>query len=193
MVIIPPPPVIRGEVNSIVDFSSVSGITLRVTPTGKWCINYAVRVTITQFLCEISNGENTREHMIINTFHCKDRSFHSIVNTAARDTYSITSEIDEKKTENSMKMLVTRLYPEKVPHASVHWWTDCINVPLEEVRKYKNTPRRLSNAIRNTRRRCWKDLITEIEKDPCASCRRGHEPPIMPLNADTYVSSTKKK
>lgn len=69
---------------------------------------------------------------------------------------------------------------------SVHWWNEHISVLCTEglkrrrisqrgnrrpnsaelVAEYKKTRRKLKKAIKGSKRRCWRELINEVEKDP---------------------------
>ncbi|GBP21617.1 hypothetical protein EVAR_9802_1 [Eumeta japonica] len=69
---------------------------------------------------------------------------------------------------------------------AVHWWNDQISVLRKKCHKkrrisqrsyrrpnsakliteYKNVRRALNKAIKDSKRRCWEELINEADKDP---------------------------
>ncbi|KAJ8936067.1 hypothetical protein NQ318_015603 [Aromia moschata] len=120
------------------------------------------------------------------------KSFDASTLTIALDSDPIISGCAEEQTKDLMKR-VTQACDASMPRKhginqrpSVHWWNDHISALRKEclrkrrisqrgyrrpdsaelVADYKKARRSLNKAIKDSKRKCWMELINEVDKDP---------------------------
>ncbi|CAH2084175.1 unnamed protein product [Euphydryas editha] len=186
------PTFIRGEATSTVDLTFVSGCLAKRNCSWKVMDTYTASDHCA-ILWLVSTGQNLgRTPRVTTAIGWKASSFDETAFTVALDR----SPIKGKNAEMKAKDLMLRVgqacdasMPRKrcVNHRqSVHWWNGEISTLREKCLKarrasqrsrkkpnsaelkaeYKTARRRLNAAIRESKRKCWKELIDEVEKDP---------------------------
>ncbi|XP_044583012.1 uncharacterized protein LOC123264033 [Cotesia glomerata] len=183
----------KGEASSIIDLTFVSSSLLKGNYSWE-VLNTYTGSDHSAILWEISAGRNPqRATRQTNAAGWKVKDFDSEALVVALD---IDSTIITGNAVEKTKNLMTRIaqacdtcMPRKRginKRPSVHWWNDQINAlrtachkkrrlsqrghrrpnSAELVAEYKKAHRELNNAIKDSKRRCWKELVDEVEKDP---------------------------
>ncbi|XP_046624766.1 uncharacterized protein LOC124307289 [Neodiprion virginianus] len=181
----------KGEASSIVDLTFVSSSLTRgsyswvVMNTYTTSDHYAV-------LWEVSTGQSPRRATRqTDAVEWKVKAFDPGTLIIALDSNPTTTGSAEEKAKELMKR-VTQACDACMPRtrgmnhrSSVHWWNDNISTLRKEcfkrkrisqrgyrrpnsaelVAEYKKARRELNRAIKDSKRRCWKELIEEVEKD----------------------------
>ncbi|XP_047997336.1 uncharacterized protein LOC125238963 [Leguminivora glycinivorella] len=182
----------KGEASSIVDLTFVSSSITRRSISWEVLDIYTAS-DHSALLWEVSTGQNTRRaNRQTNAIGWTVKSFDPSALIVALDGGPIITGSAEEKTKDLMKR-VAQACDASMPRKRgvnqrppVHWWNDHISAlrsdclkkrrisqrgyrrPNSEelVAEYKNARRQLNKAIKDSKRRCWKDLINEVEKDP---------------------------
>ncbi|XP_056630743.1 uncharacterized protein LOC130441197 [Diorhabda sublineata] len=141
---------------------------------------------------EISSNQNFRRHIkLSNNVGWKVKTFDPELLLIALDSDPINFGCAEEQTEDLMRR-VTHACDASMPRkrgmysrSSVHWWNDHISSLRKEchrkrrisqrgyqrpnsaelVAEYKKARHELNKAIKESKRRCWKELIYEVDKD----------------------------
>ncbi|CAD6216895.1 GSCOCG00012895001-RA-CDS, partial [Cotesia congregata] len=182
----------KGDASSIVDLTFVSSSLARGNLNWKVLDIYTAS-DHNAILWEISNDQDTRRTSgLPNHIRWRVKSFDAGTLTTALDNGPITAGCAEDQTKELMKR-VTEACDASMPRKRginrrpvVHWWNDHISVLRKEclrkrrksqrgfrrpnfaelVAEYKKARRELNKAIKDSKRRCWKELVEEMEKDP---------------------------
>lgn len=186
------PTYIKGDASSIVDLTFVSSSLIR--GNSYWeVMNIYTASDHNAILWEISNDQSPRRPCNQpNAIGWKITSFDASALMVALDSAPIASGCAEENTKDLMKR-VAQACDASMPRKrgenqrpSVHWWNDQISVLRSEcfrkrriyqrnrrrpksaelVVEYKKARRELNRAIKDSKRRSWKDLIDEVERDP---------------------------
>ncbi|XP_046411931.1 uncharacterized protein LOC124175577 [Neodiprion fabricii] len=181
----------KGEASSIVDLTFVSSSLTRgsyswvVMNTYTASDHYAV-------LWEVSTSQSPRRATRqTNAVGWKVKAFDPATLIIALDSNPTTTGTAEEKAKELMKR-VTQACDACMPrkrgmnHRSpAHWWNNNISTLRKEcfkrrrisqrgyrrpnsaelVAEYKKARRELNRAIKDSKRRCWKELVEEVEKD----------------------------
>ncbi|XP_015509714.2 uncharacterized protein LOC107216897 [Neodiprion lecontei] len=182
----------KGEASSIIDLTFVSSSLLRGSYS--WTVmNTYTASDHNAILWEISAGRNPRRATRqTNAVGWKVKDFDSEALVVALDKDSTITGDAEEKTKNLMTK-ITQACDTCMPRKrginqrpSVHWWNDQISAlrtaclkkrrtsqrgyrrpnSVELVAEYKKARRELNKAIKDSKKRCWKELVEEVERDP---------------------------
>lgn len=182
----------KGEANSTVDLTFVSSCVARRGFSWK-VLNTYTASDHSAILWEISTGQKlTRDDRSASAVGWKVKSLDPTALIVALDGDPIIAETAEEKTKDLMRR-ITQACDASMPRKrgknsrpSVHWWNDHISILRSECLKkrrksqrgyrrpnsaellteYKKARRELNRAIKESKRRCWKELVAEVEKDP---------------------------
>ncbi|CAH2094186.1 unnamed protein product [Euphydryas editha] len=186
------PTFIRGEATSTVDLTFVSGCLAKRNCSWKVMDTYTASDHCA-ILWLVSTGQSLgRTPRVTTAIGWNASSFDETAFTVALDRSPIKGKNAEMKAKDLMLRVgqacdASMNRKRCVNHRqSVHWWNGEISTLREKCLKarrasqrsrkkpnsaelkaeYKTARRRLNAAIRESKRKCWKELIDEVEKDP---------------------------
>ncbi|CAH2097098.1 unnamed protein product [Euphydryas editha] len=186
------PTFVRGEANSIVDLTFVSSSLVKGKCSWKVMDTYTASDHCA-LLWEVSSEKCTeRMHRKSKTTGWKIGAFDPEVFMVALNSEPISDGNAEHMAKYLMKRITEACdtaMPRKramIRHSSMHWWNENIsNLRIkclkarraaqrrrkkpnyeELVAVYKKTRQSLNKAIKDSKRRCWNELILEVEDDP---------------------------
>ncbi|XP_036231721.2 putative 115 kDa protein in type-1 retrotransposable element R1DM [Bactrocera oleae] len=182
----------KGDASSIVDLTFASSSIARKNCDWR-VLNIYTASDHNAILWETANHQSPRRsNNQLNTIGSKVKSFDPSALLVSLDSDPIITGPAEDKTKDLLTRL-TRACDVSMPRKrdnnqrpSVHWWNDRISTlrakclkkrrisqrgyrrpnSAELVAEYKQARRNLNKAIKESKRRCWTELVEEVEKDP---------------------------
>ncbi|XP_020296455.1 uncharacterized protein LOC109861289 [Pseudomyrmex gracilis] len=186
------PTVVRGEASSIVDLTFVSSSLVKGSHSWEVTDIY-IASDHCAILWKVSTGQNTRRvNSKTNQIGWKVSSFDPESFKVTLSYHKTGDGCAEKKSEDMMRR-VSEACDATMPRKRgtnhlppVHWWNDDIAAlrkkclatrgasqrgrnsanPAQLVEEYKVTRRQLNKAIKGCKRKCWNELINEVEGNP---------------------------
>ncbi|GBO99935.1 hypothetical protein EVAR_74298_1 [Eumeta japonica] len=152
--------------SSIVDLTFVSSSLTRNSHCWK-VLNTYTASDHSAIRWEVSTGQNPRR---VNKQTCgvgwKVKLFDPAALMVALDCESFIIESAEEKTENLMKRVTQACDAKCLKKRRIFQRGYQRPNSAELVAEHKKTRRELNKAIKDSKRRCWKELVEEVEKDP---------------------------
>lgn len=181
----------KGDASSIVDLTFVSSSLARGNLNWKVMDAYTAS-DHNAILWEILNAQSPRRSKKqLNTIGWKVKTLDPSALLVALNSDQIIAGCAEEKTKDLMKRVIQACDASMSrrrgmnTRPSVHWWNDHISALRKEchqkrrisqrgyrrpnsaelVVEYKKARRSLNKAIKDSKRKCWKELINEVDRD----------------------------
>nr|XP_036224320.1 uncharacterized protein LOC118681891 [Bactrocera oleae] len=182
----------KGDASSIVDLTFVSSSIARKNCNWR-VLNIYTASDHNAILWETANHQSPRRsNNQLNTIGWKVKSFDPSALLVSLDSDPIITGPAEDKTKDLLTRL-TRACDASMPRKrgnnqrpSVHWWNDRVSTlrakclkkrriskrgyrrpnSAELIAEYKQARRNLNKAIKESKRRCWTELVEEVDRDP---------------------------